>query len=551
MIKKIFIFFVFSITAFGQNKEYKKTVKLFDEKKYQEVDVISDELLSEKYGKLSDEILYYTLNMSADSNNALNNYDKAIIKYKAIIEFVNKGNIELKDKSEYFNQINNKINELKNKIPLQKLEVAKTNEIPSKPLDSSPSNSDRTVTLTVTGSGKTSEEAKQNALRSAIEQAFGTFISSKTEILNDNLVKDEIVSIANGNIQKFDIISEIQIPDIGYATTLKATVSVTKLTSFVESKGIIVEFKGGLFSQNIKLQKLNEDSEVKAIENLCRVSFDILDKSFNYELKVDEPILSGNKADNYKVGFHISLKSNDNYSNFVNYFKSTLKSLSLSDEESNDYKKINKKIFYINVDGKYYFLRNVLSSKHLMNFFINSQIIANSFEVTSNLGIVKFKYEELYPFLNTTNPEDEISERNYPQLTNAKVISRYYFDQNKITLRDDGYGRISKPRHNLVGAFAYLIDKEKLNSNEIFRIDYWENSASELNHSFMGIDYDEIIFFNAQFNKVNLNFYTYFDLLDLEKINGFELKKISVWDFIQNEDKIAIKRGENYRYRYY
>ena len=44
---------------------------------------------------------------------------------------------------------------------------------------------DKTVTLTVSGTGKTLEEAKKNALRSAIEQAFGAFISSKTEILND------------------------------------------------------------------------------------------------------------------------------------------------------------------------------------------------------------------------------------------------------------------------------------------------------------------------------------------------------------------------------
>ena len=42
---------------------------------------------------------------------------------------------------------------------------------------------DKTVTITVSGSAKTQEEAKQSALRSAIEQAFGVFISSKTEKL--------------------------------------------------------------------------------------------------------------------------------------------------------------------------------------------------------------------------------------------------------------------------------------------------------------------------------------------------------------------------------
>jgi hypothetical protein len=119
---------------------------------------------------------------------------------------------------------------------------------------------DKTVTLVVSGQGETQEQAKQNALRSAIEQAFGTFISSKTEILNDNFVKDEIVSVSNGNIQNFDIISELQIPKGGYAMTLKATVSVTKLTSFVERKGIAIEFKGSLFAFNINLQKINENN---------------------------------------------------------------------------------------------------------------------------------------------------------------------------------------------------------------------------------------------------------------------------------------------------
>ena len=32
------------------------------------------------------------------------------------------------------------------------------------------------------------------------------------------------------------------------------------LTSFAESKGIEIEFKGGLFAQNIKLQKINEQN---------------------------------------------------------------------------------------------------------------------------------------------------------------------------------------------------------------------------------------------------------------------------------------------------
>jgi hypothetical protein len=86
---------------------------------------------------------------------------------------------------------------------------------------------DKTVAITVSGSGKTQDDAKQSALRSAIEQAFGAFISSKTEILNDKLVADQIASVANGNIQSFSILNESQLPDGSWGVTLKALVSVS------------------------------------------------------------------------------------------------------------------------------------------------------------------------------------------------------------------------------------------------------------------------------------------------------------------------------------
>jgi len=79
---------------------------------------------------------------------------------------------------------------------------------------------DKVVIITVSGNGKTQDEAKQSAFRSAIEQAFGAFISSKTEILNDKLVADQISSVANGNIKSFTILNESQLPDGTWGVTL-------------------------------------------------------------------------------------------------------------------------------------------------------------------------------------------------------------------------------------------------------------------------------------------------------------------------------------------
>ena len=59
------------------------------------------------------------------------------------------------------------------------------------------------VTIVVTGEGATKEEATNNALRSAVEQTYGVFVSANTEILNDEILKDEIATLSSGNIKSF------------------------------------------------------------------------------------------------------------------------------------------------------------------------------------------------------------------------------------------------------------------------------------------------------------------------------------------------------------
>jgi len=214
------------------------------------------------------------------------------------------------------------------------------------------SQEDKTVTLTVSGQGKTQDEAKQNALRSAIEQAFGTFISSKTEILNDNLVKDEIVSVSNGNIQKYEIISEVQIPSGEYATSLKATVSVTKLTTFVESKGVVVDFKGSIFAANVKQQILNEQNEVITMQNISKTCKDILDQSCNYKMIRGEPKQKNNDNNLWMVPITINVNFNKNIEQFSQYLYYSLRGLSMSNEEVEQYKQQGKKTYKIAI-GRY------------------------------------------------------------------------------------------------------------------------------------------------------------------------------------------------------
>ena len=88
------------------------------------------------------------------------------------------------------------------------------------------------VSLIVTGEGATKEAATNNALRSAIEQAFGVFVSANTEILNDELVKDEIATISSGNVKSYKEIAAIESPSGSRCVTLEAVVSVGKLIEY-------------------------------------------------------------------------------------------------------------------------------------------------------------------------------------------------------------------------------------------------------------------------------------------------------------------------------
>ncbi|MEC4051125.1 hypothetical protein OX284_016945 [Flavobacterium sp. SUN046] len=250
--------------------------------------------------------------------------------------------------------------------------------------------SDKTVTLTVSGTGKTLEEAKINALRSAIEQSFGAFISSKTEILNDKLLNDEIVSISNGNVQKYDVISQIEIPNTGFAITLTAKVSVSNLTSFVESKGITVEFKGSLFAANIKLQKLNEESEIKVMYELFGTLHENFQTSFDYTIEAQNPILD-NEGKNYDVHLKTIATCNKNYDTTMNYLVQVLNSVGMSTSEVEEYKTI-KKFYYCvlisyNNTEHLFKLRSAESFRLLQRFRNSWNFYLGCFDVDNGLNI--------------------------------------------------------------------------------------------------------------------------------------------------------------------
>lgn len=233
-------------------------------------------------------------------------------------------------------------------------------------------NEEKSVSITVSGSGKSLNDARQIALRGAIEQAYGSFISTKTEILNDVIIADEIISVSSGNIKSYEILNESQLTDSLWAVTLKCIVSIDKLSSFVQSKGITIEIQGGLFAVNIKQQLLNEQGEINTITQLVGLLHEPMQKSFDYLIKSSEPKSVDSESKNWVIPLSVTSITNKNIDFCSNYFIKTISAISLSSEEVTSYQNLNKPtyqlIIYHNGDYKTFYLRKQESINTLSAF---------------------------------------------------------------------------------------------------------------------------------------------------------------------------------------
>ena len=223
--------------------------------------------------------------------------------------------------------------------------------------------SEKVVSLVTNGTGHTKEEAIQTALRSAIEQTYGTFVSSNTEVLNDDMIKDDIVTVSSGNIKSYKELSVDQSDEL-YDVSVQTTISIDQLTKYAQSKGMQVELAGASFVMNMRMRELNKKNEFVAIKNL-EEHLKLFDGIFDYEIKTGEPIMDEPSC--YKILVNLLFHENSKTIQFYKKIYDTLESLSLSETERHEYKKTNVPYYSYNEqlkeEGGQYSLRNSYRSR--------------------------------------------------------------------------------------------------------------------------------------------------------------------------------------------
>lgn len=297
-------------------------------------------------------------------------------------------------------------------------------------------NSNDEVTLVVFGKAVDSEKATVVALRSAIEQAYGVFVSANTTILNDDLVKDEIVTISSGNIKSYKVLSDVKCEDGQEMVTVKATVCISKLISYAKSKGASTEFAGATFAQNMKMKELNKKNELQALRNMVTMAKELLPVAFDKKLSIADPTIPEKdfRADPqyakanpiyvhpavgadaiiesyrnylnlldgyYQMEFCVSIVPNDNTNHILENINNTLKAIALSSEERTEYEKMNMKLSRLSIKWPDFFYRDKPQAYRMGLRFRNSEEDINkvfaeftkifldefaNFEIVDNLG---------------------------------------------------------------------------------------------------------------------------------------------------------------------
>ena len=362
-------------------------------------------------------------------------------------------------------------------------------------------NTSQVVKLTVTSQGSSQEEAKNNALRNAIQQTIGVFISANSTILNDNLIKDEIVSISNGTIQKYQILKEGQLSNNIYFVTLDADVSVTKLNSFIENKGVKSSFNGSLFSFNLKQKELSTINEAKAFLDLTSITDQLLKNSFEYDLKVGDP---KNKNGKFLVPIEFKTNLNSNFITFYQLVLKTIESLSLTPEEQKSYISLGFPIYGINIYKKMYYFRNINTLDAII-FDILFQIpkLSLDFTLINKVENISLFNESQYLYY-VPSPSKLFNKNDIHIAGKVWEVKRKHYTQS--TTSTDRYFRMldelddSKTKHN--------IRVEEFRSFSNFKLISYQQNRSE--YSTYGQDIYEIL--KDLNNGLNSNVFEMYDV---------------------------------------
>jgi hypothetical protein len=110
------------------------------------------------------------------------------------------------------------------------------------------------------------DQAIDDAMRKAVQQALGTFIKSETLVQNYQLVDDRILSWSAGYVKKYDIVREGKVPIDTYEVQMRATVNLSELRLDDDALAALIEKENPRVMVMIAEQNIGETNRLQYFE---------------------------------------------------------------------------------------------------------------------------------------------------------------------------------------------------------------------------------------------------------------------------------------------
>jgi hypothetical protein len=124
----------------------------------------------------------------------------------------------------------------------------------------------------VQGLGKDADTALKNAIFQAVEQAVGAYVDQETVIKNEEIIQDKLLSVAQGFVERYDVIMEPRQRRDGsgiWEIKIKAVVKKSDVGAALRTNGVIqvkADGSAGWAQQVTKLK--NREDAMQLLENL-------------------------------------------------------------------------------------------------------------------------------------------------------------------------------------------------------------------------------------------------------------------------------------------
>jgi len=157
--------------------------------------------------------------------------------------------------------------------------------------------------IEVVGVGKTAEESKLNGFRLAVEQAVGSIIASETEVVNNRIARDEVISYASGYVTKFIIVDQVS-AETGYKTQMKVWIKRSIIANrLLHENRVAGDLDGAKASVNlasIQYERQQGDRLVGVVLN------DFYRRGMTIELKPSQVRFDNNRNGILTIPFRLS-----------------------------------------------------------------------------------------------------------------------------------------------------------------------------------------------------------------------------------------------------